>query len=246
MIVRKSSEGLHIIYQAAHGLLAGKIAEQLKHKFRPADWLETIIAVIEHDDQQLNFEEKEYLSALGVPLDFTEDNATVKQVLLRCERVIRHARSKSLWSAMLVSNHLEFLYGDLRDKHATAKKFLDSQDEFRKDCRKHFGLTKSKAASFYEILRFCDRCSLILAKDEVPTVGRKLEINKSLGNKTYFIFCNENATINVSPWCFEEENFIISIEETVIERTQFKDQSEFRDYLYGKNPVTRNFHFQKL
>ena len=69
MIVRKSSEGFHIIYQAAHGLLAGKIAQELKHKFRPPYWLETLVAVIEHDDQQLNFEEKKvfvrYWHAIG-------------------------------------------------------------------------------------------------------------------------------------------------------------------------------------
>ena len=156
MIERKSSEGLHVIYQAAHGLLAGKIANELKHKFRPPLWLQTLIAVIEHDDQQLNFEEKKYLSALGVPLDFTENNATVKQVVHRGERVIRQARSKSLWTAMLVLYYLDFLYGDIRIKHATAKKILESQDGFRKECRKHSGLTMAKAESFYHILGFCD------------------------------------------------------------------------------------------
>ena len=245
MIVRKSSEGLHIIYQAAHGLLAGKIAVELKLKFRPSQWLETLIAVIEHDDQQLDFEEKKYLSALGMPLDFMDNSATVKQVLLRCERVIIHARSKSLWSAMLVSYHLDFLYGDLREKHATAKRFLESQDGFRSECRKHFGLTEPKAEAHYEILRFCDRCSLILSKKEVPSLGRKLEINKSLDGKTYNIFYNEDASINVSPWCFEQDEFKVSIEEILVDKIQFQNQLEFRDYLYGKTPVIKEFHFKR-
>ena len=245
MIVRKSAEGLHIIYQAAHGLLAGKIANELKHRFRPPLWLETLVAVIEHDDQQLNFEEKKYLSALGVPLDFTENNATVKQVLVRCERVTRQARSKSLWTAMLVSYHLNFLYGDLRDKHATAKKFLESQDGYRKECRKYFGITSAMAESFYQILRFCDRCSLILSKDEIPTLGRKLEINKSLDGKTYQIFTNEDSTVNIVPWCFEEDEFKLTVEETLVIKPQFKNQIEFRDYLYGKMPVLKEFHFKR-
>jgi hypothetical protein len=58
MIVKKSSEGLHIIWQSTHGLLAGKIAEQLKIKLRPKLWLETLVAIVEHDDQQLDFDEK--------------------------------------------------------------------------------------------------------------------------------------------------------------------------------------------
>ena len=245
MIVRKSSEGLHVVYQAAHGLLAGKIADELDYKFRPSLWLETLVAVIEHDDQQLDFTEKKYLSAHGMPMDFTDNSATTKQVLIRCERVVRQARSKSLWSAMLVSYHLDFLYGNLRDKHASAKKFLESQDGFRKECRKHFDLTIAKAESIYQILRFCDRCSLILCKDEIPLQGRKLEINNSLGEKTYMIFYNEDNTINITPWCFQKDEFKISLDEILVEKTQFKNQPEFRDYLYGKTPVMKEFHFKR-
>ena len=101
------------------------------------------------------------------------------------------------------------------------------------------------AESFYQILRFCDRCSLILAQGEIPNMGRKLEINNSLNGKTYSIFYNKDSSINVSPWCFEKDEFKVSIEETLVEKTQFKNQNEFRDYLYGKTPVMKEFHFKR-
>jgi hypothetical protein len=66
MIVRKTHRGLHVIFQASHGLLAGKIAEQLKIKYRPSLWLDTLVAIVEHDDQQLDFKENNYLSELGI------------------------------------------------------------------------------------------------------------------------------------------------------------------------------------
>jgi hypothetical protein len=125
MIVKKSSEGLHIIWQSTHGLLAGKIAEQLKIKLRPKLWLETLVAIVEHDDQQLDFDEKNYLSDVGMPLDFTEDTVNVTKVLKRAKRVFRQAKSKSLWTALLVSFHLEFLYADLVKSSKNAKVFLD-------------------------------------------------------------------------------------------------------------------------
>ena len=245
MIVRKSAKGLHIIYQAAHGLLSGKLAQELKVKYRPKYWLETLLAVIEHDDQQLDFDEKNYLSNLGMPLDFTEDEASVKEILVRCQRVVSHARSKSMWSAMLVSYHLEFLYGDLGKEFVTVAKFLGEQEDFRLKSRKHFGLTKKAAKEYYEILRFCDRCSLILSKNQVPSIGRKLEINTSLGKKTFFIHRNDNDTFNVSPWCFEKDEFTISLEELIIEKTQFSNQTEFRDYLYSQSPTLIQFKFSR-
>jgi len=51
MIVRKSQYRLHILFHEAHGLLAAKIANKIKHELRPSQWFETLIAICEHDDQ---------------------------------------------------------------------------------------------------------------------------------------------------------------------------------------------------
>ncbi len=245
MIVRKSSKGLHIIYQAAHGLLAGKIAHELKLDYRSDRWLDTLIAIVEHDDHQLDFKEKKYLSELGIPMDFTENETSVDKILKRAERVIGQAKSKSLWTAMLVSFHLDFLYGDLRQENEKARQFLKSQDTFRNDTISHFGIGKKKAEAVYELLRFCDRCSLILCKDEIPDGHRKLEINTAIAQKTYFIREKGNGKISVEPWCFEKSEFTVSVEETLVERPKFKNQKEFHDVLEKSERTALSWNFEQ-
>ncbi|WP_194775271.1 DUF3891 family protein [Pararhodonellum marinum] len=231
MIVRKTDQGLHVIFQASHGLLAGKIADQLMIKYRPLLWLETLIAVVEHDDQQLDYKEKNYLSELGIPLDFTEDSESAIKSIKRAKRVFDQAKSKSLWTALLVSFHLDFLYESLREKNVKAKQFLDAQKAFRKETVSYFGIDEDKAASQYALVKFCDRCSLILCKNEVPDAERKLEINTSIDGKTYFIFRQKNQNLSITPWCFEADAFELSIEETVLEQTKFKNKKELKDVL---------------
>jgi hypothetical protein len=245
MIVRKTHQGLHVIFQASHGLLAGKIAEQLMIKYRPPLWLETLVAVVEHDDHQLDFKEKNYLSELGIPMDFTEDPESPANSIKRARRVFEHAKSKSLWTALLVSFHLDFLYDSLREKSAKAKEFLDEQMSFRKKTVSHYGIDKDKAASHYALLRFCDRCSLILCKNEVPDSERKLEINTSLDGKPHFISCKKNGNLTVTPWCFEADSFEISIEETILEQTKYKNQQELKEVLEATPRRNVTWKFEK-
>lgn len=245
MIVRKTHQGLHIIFQASHGLLAGKIADQLMIKYRPLLWLETLVAVIEHDDQQLNFKENNYLSELGIPLDFTEDSGSVIKSIKRAKRVLEHAKSKSLWTALLVSFHLDFLFESLREKSVKANQFLDEQKAFRQETASYFGIDEDKALSHGAILRFCDRCSLILCKDEVPDGERKLEINTSIDGKTYFIYRRKNGNLSITPWCFEVDSFELSTEETVLEQTKYKSQKEFKDVLEAAPRRNMTWKFEK-
>lgn len=245
MIVNKSSKGLHVIYQASHGLLAGKIAEQVMIKYRPVQWLETLVAVVEHDDQQLGYDEKNYLSKHGMPLDFSEDSVSVSKVLKRAKRVFHHAKGKSLWTALLVSFHLDFLYDSLRGKSIKAKRFLDAQKIFRKETISYFGINESEAASHYQLLRFCDRCSLILCKDEIPDAERKIEINTSLDGKNYFIHRKKNEKLSITPWCFEANSFELSIEETILEQTKFKNQKQLRDVLEASQRNILIWEFEK-
>src|SRR5690606_18339105 len=145
MIVKNSSEGWHIIYQAAHGILAGKLANELVVKLRPQPWMETLTAIIEHDDQQLNFKEKSYLNDLGMPVDFTEDHQTEDQILERAHRVLNEAALKSKWTAMLVSLHIDFLYN--REAYITKKlkKFFASQDKVRKESYAYYNIKAEEA-----------------------------------------------------------------------------------------------------
>ena len=214
MIVNKSVLGIHIILHEAHGLLAGKIANIIQPDLRPIHWFETLIAVTEHDDRQLNFKEKDYLSDIGVPLDFTEERSSVNEVMQRMKRILESSENKSLWIKLLISYHLEFIYSDLAEESQQINNFLKEQVTERKAILKHYHLSDKKARSYYEFLRFCDRLSLILCNDETPECERVLEINTSINGDTYFIKKNDEEQLIITPWIFSAAEFELSIELT--------------------------------
>lgn len=230
MIVRKINSGWEVIYQHAHGLLAGQIANQLKHNLRPDLWVETLTAVIEHDDNQLNFEEKSYLNQAGMPQDFTEVERSCEENLERAKRVIEIAQRKSGWIALLISMHIDFLYGDL-ENDATFKSFLKDQNDLRKKLRKHYNVNKATAKSYYELLRFCDRCSLILCQNKFPALNRKLEINQSINDKKYFIYLRDDGTLGVEPWIFEKKSFEVGVEKRNLDKASYNSNLELKEDL---------------
>ncbi|AFL82546.1 hypothetical protein Aeqsu_3111 [Aequorivita sublithincola DSM 14238] len=246
MIVNKSIKGLHIIFHQAHGLLAGKIANEIKEEFRPPHWFETLIAVCEHDDRQLNFKEKDYLSEIGVPLDFTEDKSTVKEVLERMEKIISSANNKSRWIRLLISYHLEFIYSDYKNSSKQIAQFFENEEIERKIILKVYKFSDVKARAYYEFLRFCDRLSLILCNDEAPDCERLLEINTSIKEETYFIKKSEDDTLVISPWIFTSAKFELSVEERILKQTQFSSAKEFESILMATPPSLKKWKLGKL
>lgn len=245
MIVNKSIVGIHIIFHEAHGLLAGKIANEIAVHYRPMHWFETLIAVCEHDDRQLNFDEKNYLSDIGVPLDFTEEKSSVHDVLIRMQRILKSATNKSLWVKLLISYHLEFIYGHLEKNSKRISALFKAEEISRKTILDVFNISDKKARTYYEFLRFCDRLSLILCNDETPEDGRLLEINTSIDGKTYFIKKNENDELIISPWIFTASEFELSIEERVLKVTQFVSSHQFETALMHTIPNFKKWTIMK-
>ena len=245
MIVRKTNEGWDIIYQYAHGILAGQIAHQLNHNLRPQLWVETLTAIIEHDDNQLDFKEKPYLNLAGMPQDFTEVERSKDENLERAERIFDTAMRKSGFVALLISQHIEFLYGDLGKEHSGFKKMLAKQKKIRKELRNFYNLNKKEALDYYEILRFCDRCSLILCQQQLPAIERKLEINKSILDEEYFIFQRSDGTISVEPWCFENDKFEVGVEIKSIKDSTFNSNQELKKALDASSLKRETFRFSK-
>lgn len=245
MIVNKSSVGLHIIFQEAHGLLAGKIANEIAVKYRPINWFETLIAICEHDDRQLNFDEKDYLSDIGVPLDFTEERSSVKDVIKRMHRILKYAGNKSLWIQLLISYHLEFIYSHLIEDSKQITDFFIEEKKSRQHILKQFKISDKKARTYYEVLRFCDRLSLILCKDEVPDDDRLLEINTSINGETFFIKKTENDEMIITPWIFSTSKFELTVEERILKETQFKSSSQFESVLMAAKPKIKKWVIMK-
>ncbi len=245
MIVNKSVEGIHIILHEAHGLLAGKIANEIAIKYRPPFWFETLIAVCEHDDRQLNFDEKEYLSDIGVPLDFTEERSSVSDGIKRMNHILKSAGNKSLWVKLLISYHLEFLNLPLASESKQVREFLNNQEKERQESLKQFKISDKKARTYYEFLRFCDRLSLILCKEETPEAGRLLEINTSINGETYFIKKTENNELVISPWIFSSAKFELTVEERILRETQFSSSRKFEKALMETKPQSKTWTILK-
>ncbi len=241
MIVNITKDGLHIIYHAAHGLLAGKIANSILEKYRPLPWFETLVAVTEHDDRQLDFSEKKYLSDIGVPTDFTEEKQTIYQVLKRMRRVINHADTKSSWSRLLISYHLEFLYGQLRNKSKKIDSFFSNEKEQRAIILKAYNTLEEQANKDYQFLRFCDRLSLILCKDETPELGRIIEINTSIDNLEFVIKKSNDERLIIEPWIFKQKSFELNVEERFVRATQFKSSADFEKTLIETKPTLKTW-----
>lgn len=136
-------------------MLAGKITNHLDFRFRHNLWSETLTAITEHDDEQLNFIEKNYLSEVevGVPLNFTENKVPNQKVLERAQHIYHSSLTKSKWTALMVYLHLDFLnvemeYGPM---HAFLKK-----STIKRVIYKLYERDKNTAEESYQILRFCD------------------------------------------------------------------------------------------
>lgn len=227
--MKNTDEGYVIILQTTHGLLAGKIANQLHICCRNQFWSETFTAITEHDDQQLRFKEKDYLNNLGVPLNFTENNVSNKKVLKHAKRIFHKSLAKSKWIGLMVYLHMDFLYSAMDYKPMQA--FLKKHSGIHATTYQLYGTNKKEAEKSYQVLRFCDRLSLILCLDEIPSSERELEINTSIANKTYKISQQHTGGIIVVPWCFQEDSFELSVEKRFLKQAKFGGNQELKEAL---------------
>lgn len=236
MIVKHHEKGWEIISHYTHGLLSGKVASQLKKELMPEHWVDVITGIVEHDDHLLDFEERDYLTGVGTPLDFTMEGGTDAEALEHARRVFSNAMQKSQLIALIVGRHLNFLYKALAKDYGPMKEFLDDIRKLQKVQRKLYGMNKEGENALYDILLFCDRCSLILCQDEIPEVGRKLEINRTIGNETYYIHKDQANILKIEPWPFEQKTFNLDFEYRVLTKVKFKSNSELKQAL-KKAPV---------
>lgn len=245
MIVNHVRSGWEVIYQYAHGLLAGQIGHQIRHELRPPRWVDSLAAIINHDDYMLDFSEKSYLDEQGAPLDFTLESPSDDDRLAHAERLIVNARRKSGWIALLVSQHLEFLYREASAENTDMKRFLDEQETARREWRKRYGVNSREATAAYRFLRFCDRTSLILCRGEVPAMGRQLEINQAMEGKRYFIqeHSRQDGAITVTPWCFADDEFRVAVDVQHLKQLQFKDNDELATALATAEVEVREWRF---
>ena len=222
MIVKNKDFGWELIHQQAHGLLAVKIAIHWNPAKRANRWVETLVALTEHDDGQEPWEGKNHLTEAGAPMDFRIEEYSVGQAT----RMVEIALEKSRWNALVVSRHATFLYKSLTDKSVELARFLDQQQENQKIWMRQLKITKKEADFAYAFVQWCDALSLILCQDTVPEYGRRLEISPGPDGILYYIFRRSDQTVGVDPWPFDSPEFSLHVEAYQLHQLHFKDDAE--------------------
>jgi hypothetical protein len=241
MIVNQISEGWEVIYQQAHGILAAELAYQLKPELQCAHWVETLVAIANHDNRQRTWRGKDGLTPAGAPADFMLQPNTLEQA-----RVLMHAvRFQGRWVALLSSMHMSYLYEPRRGERKATDAFLDEQQELQKSCLKSIGITQKQAQQAYTIMQWCDRLSLILCRNELPADERALEITTGPDGKSYFVKQLQAGTVHVEPWPFAQQQLEVQVEHRVLEQLQFKNDAELAQALHQAEVKYKTWRLQK-
>ena len=226
MIVNPTPTGWQIIYQQAHALLASQLMWHWP-TLGPADrFVGLLAAVTQHDDEQDAWHGRggHYgLTPAGAPANFTEKEFSLTQA----RAVLHAARFQGRWRSLLTSLHLSTLYEGLRGQKKEIDAFLDElltgQEAWRRDLK----ISKKDARQAYDLLHWCDRLSLILCRQEIPEMGRAVEIYQGPDGTTHTLAQPEaGGPVTVNPWPFREDTFVVSVEASALAQLQFKDDDE--------------------
>ncbi|MBC8171202.1 MAG: DUF3891 family protein [Anaerolineae bacterium] len=233
MIVNPTQSGWEVIYQPAHALLAARIAAQWRIDQRPTRWIETLVALAQHDDEAGEWIADNHLTDSGAPLDFMLNK---KPSLHQPWLVTQDLQYKGQWAALLISMHMVFLYEPLRDEGPKFKTFLAEQLKSQKSWCSALKVPKKEAEAAYALFQWADRLSLILCRRELPEADRALEVSAGPDGTRYDVICRDGF-VTLQPWPFEESNFTVSVETLQLNQLSFKDDLELQVALQA-TPVT--------
>ncbi len=241
MIVNPTQNGWEVIYQPAHAMLAAEIAAHWRADQRPERWIETLVALAQHDDETRDWTGHHHLTDAGAPMDFALNKTPA---LIQPTEVTQDLQYKGQWGALLISMHMSFLYGGQRDVSPKFAAFLDEQIEHQKRWRSALKVTKKEAEAAYALFQWCDRMSLILCRRELPEGERALEVSMGPDGTQYDVICRDDR-ITIQPWPFEETQFTVSVETRQLSQLSFKNDPELLSALQ-QTPVNEvTWEFQK-
>jgi hypothetical protein len=224
MIVNYNEGGWEIITQRAHGILAAQLALHWKAAQRPARWLETLLAIAEHDDAEVELDGENLLTEKGGPLNF--DMKVFD--LAHCEKLSRLTLTKSRYIALLTSMHTEFLYRKDEKKNSEAKTFLAEQRKLQTAWRKELGMSKMEAEKIYAFMEWCDACSLLICQGQMQPEQRAVEISHGPDKVKYQLYQLDENQLTLHPWPFEVASFTVQYECRTISQLQFTTSADFR------------------
>jgi len=239
MIVLDKKDHFRIVYQRAHGMLAAKIAEKIEPALRPPQrlWLETLVAMADHDDGRRDWQENFHLNEANFPKDFTEFGFDYEQAV----RVVNTAECKSSFVCLLVSRHLVELYHVLEDEQA--KQLVEQEQERQKRLLGDLHLGKEEMESYYRLLKWCDELSLRICKEEYPDndTGDFLE-KLPTGKPSYLAY---KDGLLVYPWIFEKERVSFDYEYRKIPKRSYADDQDLRQALQEAKVCISSVEFKR-
>lgn len=241
MIVNTHQQGWEIIHQRAHGLLAVKIASHWRTDQRPERWIETLLAIAEHDDGQEDWQGANHLNPSGAPLDFSLKPFNMVQLT----RITELSQHKGRWIAMLISMHMSFLYEEKRGDAKEIDTFLDLQQYNQQKWRKELKISVREANQAYALMQWCDRFSLILCRNELPEGERTLEISKGPDGKRYKVKQLADQTVIINPWPFQEDRFELSVEVAVLSQLSFEGDRPLLEAIFNAPFGLKKWTLQK-
>ncbi|MEO9013249.1 MAG: DUF3891 family protein, partial [Ginsengibacter sp.] len=116
-----------------------------------------------------------------------------------------------------------------------AKSFLKNQTLLRKKWLQQLKINETEALRIYDLVEWCDACSLLLCQNLVQPEKRKLEVSTGPDKKSYSLAQTGDKKITINPWPFENDKFEVNFEWRLIKKLQFSTSTEFRkEFLKAK------------
>ncbi|MDB5149375.1 MAG: hypothetical protein JWQ57_3395 [Mucilaginibacter sp.] len=242
MIVNYTEHGWELITQRAHGTLAAALASHWRHDVRTEKWLETLLAIAEHDDARVESIDEKILTKQGGPFDFKMTAFDYKH----CTRTYEASLSKSRYVALLCSMHLDFVYGRLSQGHAEGMQFMKEQAALRKKWMTELGISEQQADRDYRLLEWNDALSLLICQREYQPQGRSVEISMGPDGQRHVLTQKTPGVLHVSPWPFEENEFEVQLESRLLGQLTFKNNDDFRNAFLAAGVITKRWTIKAL
>ena len=242
MLVKQIAEGWEITFQRSHGVLAAQIGFYWQKKQRPVRWIETLLAIAGHDDAQQDFSGKTHITPAGTPLNFNMQDFYLHQP----EFNTKYAFQKSHWIGLLTSLHMTFLWEEKRGHDKKLDAMLDEQQALQKQACKTLGITTAEAARHYRLLEWCDALSLLLCRDLIQPEERKIDISTAPDGTVHQLWQRKkDNSLTVVPWCFDDDEFEVSVETRQVKQATFKDDAELEKALQQAPILEKKWTFKK-
>lgn len=236
MIVKNTNNGWKIITQTGHAFLAAQLAQNLAEKYKRSFWLETLLAVYNHETLETDFNSGSILNSKGMPLDFRESKVSKAEVVKKIDTMVETVAYRSTIVNALITRHLKFLHEDIFEKHK------DKYDTIIETALENYKIKKAEFENMYSVLQFTDRLSLIICCDELPKTDRKIEINNVLNGESIFI-SNQEEKYVISPWPFNQKEISVYNEFRNMKSASFSNEKEFMEEYHNMKIESYSYSF---